>query len=318
MPLRTALSKVLAEYQAATGTEFKGNPLAQFLRHELPDTLIASIENSTAADDNWILEGSAGQGQWTRCPWVAIFDPEVTRSAQRGYYPVYLFREDLTGVYLSLNQGVTDVREQYKSRAKDALRTRAADYRARLGKDGSTFPLGEIDLQPSQNSSYAADYEAGNIVAVFYSANSLPSEEVLTTDLKNILTLYSQLTLSIGTQQPLGLEPEEQDNDLIENYAAFRMHRAIERKPSVAKKVKEVRGYVCEACGFHFPTVYSGIRKNRYIEAHHLIPISQLKGTQVSRDPKTDFVVLCANCHRMIHRHPEPGNLAAFKQTLQT
>ena len=104
---------------------------------------------SATNDTDYIVEGSAGQGQWTRCPWVAVFDPVVTDSAQRGYYPVYLFREDFTGVYLSLNQGVTDVREQYKSRVKDALRTRAADYRARLGDVGAIFPLQEIDLRPS-------------------------------------------------------------------------------------------------------------------------------------------------------------------------
>ena len=59
-------------------------------------------------------------------PMGSIFDPVVTESAERPYYPVYLFREDFTGLYLSLNQGVTGVREQYKSRVKEALRARSA------------------------------------------------------------------------------------------------------------------------------------------------------------------------------------------------
>jgi 5-methylcytosine-specific restriction enzyme A len=37
-----------------------------------------------------------------------------------------------------------------------------------------------------------------------------------------------------------------------------------------------------------------------YIEVHHMIPISE-KGKR-STDPKTDLTVVCANCHRMIHR----------------
>ena len=45
-----------------------------------------------------LFKGSAGQGNWAVGPWVAIFDARVTDSAQNGYYPVYLFREDMRGV----------------------------------------------------------------------------------------------------------------------------------------------------------------------------------------------------------------------------
>jgi putative restriction endonuclease len=44
---------------------------------------------------------------------------------------------------------------------------------------------------------------------------------------------------------------------------------------------------------------YGEIGKN-YIEGHHIIPVSDLKnneGTKVS-----DIVMLCSNCHSMIHR----------------
>jgi 5-methylcytosine-specific restriction protein A len=52
-------------------------------------------------------------------------------------------------------------------------------------------------------------------------------------------------------------------------------------------------------------------------EAHHLIPIAMLKGQKVSRNPKTDFAVLCANCHRMIHRFESPWDLDAFRKTMR-
>jgi 5-methylcytosine-specific restriction protein A len=318
MALREALNKILNEYADESTGKFAGNLMADFVRHGLPDVVSGVLHGDGVAEpDVFTIEGSAGQGQWVRCPWVAVFDPVVTESAQRGYYPVYLFREDFTGVYLSLNQGVTDMREQYRSRVKEALRTRAADYRARLGKVDAALSLAVIDLRPSHQSSYAADYEAGNILAAFYSADAMPSEETLVADLRQALELYRQLTYSAGAVSAVGLEVEEQDNNLIEDYAAFRLHRAIERNPSIAKRVKDVRGYVCEACGFTFEAAYPGIEKNRYIEAHHLLPVSQLKGMKVSRNPKTDFVVLCANCHRMIHRHPKPGDLTSFKQAMK-
>ena len=47
-------------------------------------------------------------GNWAQLPWIAIFNPKITKSAQSGYYIVYLFREDMKGVYISLNQGVTE------------------------------------------------------------------------------------------------------------------------------------------------------------------------------------------------------------------
>jgi 5-methylcytosine-specific restriction protein A len=318
MALKEAIQRVFADYPAAKESPFTGNKVAHFLRHDFPDvlrTIIAEV-SGTGADD-YIIKGSAGQSQWVLCPWVAIFDPVVTDSAERGYYPVYLFREDFSGLYFSLNQGVTDIREQYKTRVKDALRTRAADYRSRLGKDIGSFTSDDLDLRPSSSANYSADYEAGNIVAKFYPADSIPDEHSLHDDVRNMLRLYEVLTYSAGDGTTPSLEPEEEDNDFIENYAAFRLHRRIERSPSLAKRVKEVHGYKCAACSFDFQSAYPGIKKNKYIEAHHLVPVSHLKGTRTRRNPKTDFAVLCPNCHRMIHRFPEPWDLAGFRQTLR-
>jgi 5-methylcytosine-specific restriction protein A len=133
-----------------------------------------------------------------------------------------------------------------------------------------------------------------------------------------MLDLYSTLSykenFSVGT---IGAEDDEQDNTVIEDYAALRQHKRIERNPSIAKKVKKIHGFICQACGFNYEEFYSGITNRKYIEAHHLIPVSTLKGQKVSRNPRTDFAVLCANCHRMIHRFESPWDLAAFRRTFR-
>jgi 5-methylcytosine-specific restriction protein A len=50
------------------------------------------------------------------------------------------------------------------------------------------------------------------------------------------------------------------------------------------------------------------------IEAHHLRPISSLEeGVPVTYNVATDFAVLCPNCHRIIHRMPDPSDLAALR-----
>lgn len=56
---------------------------------------------------NLIVKESMGQGNKTQYPWIVIMDKNITQSTQYGLYMVYLFKRDMTGFYLSLNQGIT-------------------------------------------------------------------------------------------------------------------------------------------------------------------------------------------------------------------
>jgi 5-methylcytosine-specific restriction protein A len=76
--------------------------------------------------------------------------------------------------------------------------------------------------------------------------------------------------------------------------------------------VKKKLGYKCQVCGFEFDKHYGNIGLG-YIEAHHLKPISELKDTRIPMNPIKDFAVLCANCHRMIHRTKNVGDIQRFK-----
>jgi 5-methylcytosine-specific restriction enzyme A len=90
-------------------------------------------------------------------------------------------------------------------------------------------------------------------------------------------------------------------------------HREIERNPNAAKAAKKVHGYVCQVCSFDFGTVYGGTARE-YIEAHHLVPLADIpEGESVKLDPKNDFAVLCANCHRTIHRKGMPKDVTALR-----
>jgi 5-methylcytosine-specific restriction protein A len=82
-----------------------------------------------------------------------------------------------------------------------------------------------------------------------------------------------------------------------------RLHITRERNAKlVAEKKKaafKLHGRLaCEACGFDFSKVY-GERGAGFIEAHHLRPLHQIApGTKTRLE---DLVLLCANCHRIIH-----------------
>jgi 5-methylcytosine-specific restriction enzyme MrcB-like protein len=64
------------------------------------------------------------------------FDPLITETVQEGYYPVYLFTRSVDAVYLSMNQGVTKLKDEVKLKtAREVLKSRAAMMRARVAKE---------------------------------------------------------------------------------------------------------------------------------------------------------------------------------------
>ncbi len=218
----------------------------------------------------------------------------------------------MVGVYLSLNQGMTELKRQFKSDAKTALFSRAANFRAMLGSQPGF--LQEIDLSPSSPSNDTSFYEVGNIYAKFYPKDRLPSEDQLITDLHAIMGLYEQLKFA-NEMASMGPEPEDDEppNLHFEDATQFRMHKKIERNPALTKDVKKLQGFTCQICGMTFEERYGEIGRG-FIEAHHLRPLATIKGEKVAYDPRRDFAVLCANCHRMVHRSGILDDMGKFRK----
>jgi 5-methylcytosine-specific restriction protein A len=76
-----------------------------------------------------------------------------------------------------------------------------------------------------------------------------------------------------------------------------RNRKLVERKKQ--KALKELGKLSCEACGFDFETRY-GQRGIGFIECHHTTPLSALAGGGTTH--LKDLALVCANCHRIIHR----------------
>ena len=64
-----------------------------------------------------------------------------------------------------------------------------------------------------------------------------------------------------------------------------------------------IHGTVCQGCGFDFEKTYGEIGR-RYIEVHHIKPLSEGEGS-IGVNADTDLICVCANCHRMIHRRKD-------------
>jgi 5-methylcytosine-specific restriction enzyme A len=98
-------------------------------------------------------------------------------------------------------------------------------------------------------------------------------------------------------------DPDLDDDGSDEGGVVLREHLRRERDPKLkGKKLADVRRrgepIACEVCNFDFERVY-GARGAGYIECHHRVALS-LTGQTKTR--LSDLVLLCSNCHRMIHR----------------
>ena len=163
----------------------------QAVRRELPDLVPLGMK---------VLASGAGQSLPV-VPWIAILDSNVTTTAQEGLYVVYLYRQDLSRVYLSMNQGAT----QHQRNAGDTgligvaqdraalaeLRTEAALLREHLSDEALAGLTEVIELGAPRNRFLPCGYEAGNVAALEYDPAHLPDEAVLRADLSRFLALYA-------------------------------------------------------------------------------------------------------------------------------
>jgi hypothetical protein len=90
------------------------------------------------------VEGSGGKGVATFTPWIGIFDPDETDNPQEGIYVVYIYASSLDRVVLTLNQGVTRLRQKFGD--AEARRRLSAD--AEAVRDGLGHALAGISLTP--------------------------------------------------------------------------------------------------------------------------------------------------------------------------
>ncbi|MEA3234097.1 HNH endonuclease [Pseudomonas mosselii] len=96
-------------------------------------------------------------------------------------------------------------------------------------------------------------------------------------------------------------EPEMQEAE--EGKVLTRIHRSRERdrKLVAAKKKLALSKYgklECEVCGFNFLSQYGEVGEG-LIDVHHVKPVHTLRPGE--RTHLNDLVLLCANCHRVVH-----------------
>lgn len=99
-----------------------------------------------------------------------------------------------------------------------------------------------------------------------------------------------------------GARPERAERGVYikyENRKTVESHLRRERSHLLATDRKSKDDYICQVCGMSFEDVY-GRLGCAFAEAHHLVPLSQLKHRVQTRIE--DLRTVCSNCHSMLHR----------------
>ena len=120
-------------------------------------------------------------------------------------------------------------------------------------------------------------------------------------------------TGSLETQSEEGME------EAPEGRLLTRIHVARERNRKLveSKRKQALKKYgklVCEICGFDFILHY-GTRGEGFMECHHLKPVAWLANGQKTH--LNDLALVCANCHRMIHRSRPWLSVEQVKELMQ-
>ncbi len=165
-------------YIQSRAQHFGGNKLGSYVRKTVPQEL----EKIDCLNDDYVVTGSVGQGNWATVPWIAIMNRAITTSTQRGYYIVYLFSEDMSRLYLTFAQGVTETTREEMVMRKQEIRTNIK-MKDSVRKDDEIY-LGE--------SGKAKGYALSTAAYIEYHKESMPSEDELVEDLKSMITYYER------------------------------------------------------------------------------------------------------------------------------
>jgi len=101
------------------------------------------------------------------------------------------------------------------------------------------------------------------------------------------------------------------NENVKEGQVLYKLHKYRERNSKIvsikkASTLKKFGKLECEICEFDFYKKYGEIGYG-FIECHHKIPLSTL--TSITETSVDDLVLVCANCHRMLHKRSFSGNL---------
>lgn len=190
MSLKEDIMQIMSLYSSAKNSSILRNQVEgvfQSLKEKLVNLPVLKRRTHV-----WI-DVYTGDGNLANVPWIAFVDERETENVLGDVYCVLLFKADMSGVYLTVNQGSV--------MAQNGIPTikHLEDIERTTFKFKSSFQLlnhhnfcldGHIDL--GDFSQIGRLYEKGTIAYKFYAKGNLPQDWEIENDIENILNTYEK------------------------------------------------------------------------------------------------------------------------------
>lgn len=256
------INKIFNEYIEAKQQAFAGNPMGNYFRNNIPEVL---YKTGIVDEDKYLITGSVGQGNWATIPWVAIFDRSITTTATKGVYIVYLLSKDGNTLYLTFNQGCTDIKIGNKK--KDTItfmRDKAAEIISKIDNRGFNTD-NKIDLGSNLRETPEL-YQKGTIFYKAYHKGSVPEEAELRDDLSKMMAIYKEYVEKIS-----------EDSNVETELTATGGEKSL----SISEIINNIKNYIA-AKGFNYN---DGLIENFYLslKAKPFVILAGTSGTGKTR-----------------------------------
>ncbi len=258
---------------------------------------IKQPERATSTNtDGWsAVLGNLGKGQPRLELWLDRFSGYPERKL------FACFRSEVRAPVVALARRVS--KKLWPARVvtmNDTVNDEFVSLTQRLGRSEFNVPILE-------------NYEGGRTFYGIYDQTRLASERINPHFLNRAVAFFEDVARSL----PNATQEDEQSEVFPqhENRKHVASHLLRERSRLLATERKILDDYKCQACGMRFEHVYGKRLGQGFAEAHHLVPLSQLKGEVRTRIE--DLRTVCANCHRMLHRMDgKRGDLEKLRKML--
>lgn len=259
--MKTFIEKIFNEYIKAKQDIFAGNPIGNYFRNSIPEII---YETGIVDRDKYLISGSVGQGNWATIPWICIFDRSITTTATKGVYIVYLLSKDGNTLYLTLNQGCTEIKNRHnKNETIKIMRKKAAQITSLIDNKG--FKSDEEINLGSELNLLAELYQKGTIFYKAYHKGNVPSEDEIRDDLAKMIDIYQEYS------------------KLFSNNKAFEKQIMTdgEQVLSIAEIINTIKDYIA-AKGFSYT---NGLIENFYLslKAKPFVILAGISGTGKTR-----------------------------------
>lgn len=193
------IAGLMDRYVSARAEPFKHHDLHGTMRR-----INAWFRHAASSRPLLKVKTSMGMGNWAVVPSIAFMDSRETTSTSDGVYVIVLFRGDMSGFYLTLNQGITKPVEFVgRTKARLLLRDRATEIRARFPqlRDLGFETNAELDMRAAGKLEELAD---STVAHRFFAKPSKPSDATALLDyIETLLRIYDRY---IESPIPIGAD----------------------------------------------------------------------------------------------------------------